>query len=239
METEFIFWRHDTPAGIRVEEICGGDDKSARLWKVMALQVFGENGGDRFREIGHCPSGAPLLEDAPQRISVSHTTHFMVIAMLPRTPECDLAEFSVRTAMGIDCELRDRAQALKVAGRVMTPAETALMQAYAATLREGDSHHAPMEEAEAELTAAVLCWTVKEALYKAALIEGADFRENLVILELPEICTNPMVRAPHYGAALVRRPDGEEVEMQLFSYLSEEHIVTLAYSPKCAKFKRG
>lgn len=239
METEFIFWRHETSPGIRVEEICGGEDKSAKLWKVMARQVFGENGGDRFREISHTAAGAPLLVDTGQRISVSHTQHFMVVAFLPRTPEADLEGFSLRTAMGIDCERRDRAQVLKIAGRVMTPEELSLVEEYATLLETGDSHHEPMMKEEATVTANLLAWTVKEALYKAALTPGLDFRTQLHIESLPEICGNPLVRNPRYGKAHIRLGgEAGDVEMDLFSYLSEEHIVTLAYSPKCAKFKR-
>lgn len=240
METEFIFWRHATSAGIQVEEICGGEDKSAALWKVMALQVFGENGGDRYREIEHAESGAPLLADVQQRISVSHTRHFMVIAMLPRTPEADLTAFALRTAMGIDCESTDRAQTLRVADRVMTPEELSLTAGYAASLCQGDAHHAPMPEEEARVMASVLAWTIKEALYKAALTPGLDFRTHLQICSMPEICGNPLVRNPRYGSARIHFPDGRpSADMELFSYLSEGHVVTLAYSPKCAKFSRG
>ena len=239
METEFIYWKHDTAAGIKVEEISGGEDKSARLWKIMALQVFGENGGDRYREIGHMPGGAPLLEDADQRISLTHTIHFMAIAMLPRTPEADLREFSIRTALGIDAERVDRAQALKVIDRVASAAEMKLMEDYAEALREGDEHHAPLEEEDAKVRAAVLCWTCKEALYKAGLREGVDFASELPIESLPEICNSPMARNPRFGKAFITAGDDIRIEMQLFSYLSEGNIVTLAYSPKCAKYSRG
>lgn len=239
METEFIFWRHETSAGIRVEEICGGEDKSAKLWKVMALQVFGENGTDRFREILHLPSGAPLLSDSEQRISISHTPHFMVIAFLPRTPEVNLEIFSSRTAMGVDCEPVDRGQVLKVADRILSEEEINLVASYAFTLEEGVSHHAPLPHDEAVVRANILAWTIKEALYKAALTPGIDFRTKLVIEKLPEICSNPMVGKPIFGRARVLMPDGKEEDMELFSYLSEGHLVTLAYSPKCAKFYKG
>ncbi len=57
---------------------------------------------------------------------------------------------------------------------------------------------------------------------------------------MPEICGNPLVRNPRCGSAWIHFPDGRtSVEMELFSYLSEGHVVTLAYSPKCAKFSRG
>lgn len=239
METEFIYWNHPTSIGVQVEEICGGEDKSQKLWKAMALQVYGENGGDRYREIGHYQSGAPFLEDSDQRISISHTAHFMVIASLPRTPEADLSQFNVRTAMGIDAESPRRAQVLRIADRVMSPEEMALADAYAATLQEGDAHHPALPEEEAKVRSYMLAWTVKEALYKAALHEGADFRSDLRIISMPEICGNPMVKNPALGEAEITTAGGEKVPMQLFSYESEDHIVTIAYSPKAAKFKRS
>lgn len=230
METEFIFWRHATSAGVRVEEICGGEDRSAAVWKAMALQVFGENGGDRFREIVHTGSGAPLLDDSQQRISVSHTQHFMVIAMLPRTPEADLEQFSQRTALGVDCEKEDRGQVLKVIDRVCNPEEMALIQAYA-------SEHP--DQARGEQEASILMWTAKEALYKAALTPGLDFRSQVLVDVLPEICGSPLDRPKRQGKGRVIFPSGENESLDLFSYRSEGHVVTLAYSPKCAKFKKS
>lgn len=246
METEMIFWRHATSPGIQVEEISGGEDKSPAIWKALALQVFGENGGDRFRIIGHSQYGAPVLEDMQTRISVSHTARFMVIAMLPRTPEADLTVFSQRTALGIDCEEVGRTQCCRVIGRVLDGSELALVGQYAATLEAGDANHKPMEAEEAATAAGVMAWTCKEALYKAALTPGLDFRKNLRIESLPEMCNFPTVRNPKYGKARIVFPEGcgvaetgcRECEMELFSYMSEGHIITLAYSPKCSKFKK-
>lgn len=240
METEFIYWRHDTSVGVRVEELSGGEDKSPRLWKILALQVFGENGGDRYREIGHFQSGAPYLEDSTQRISISHCPHFMVVASLPRTPEANPEEFNPRTAMGIDVEEARRSQALKVAPRVMTPEEIKLMDEFAHKLTLPDPGRPALPEEEAAIEAAVLCWTIKEALYKAALEEGLDFRENISILSLPEICEAPVVKNPMLGKASLRlKIQTHTIEMRLFSYRSEGHIVTIAFSPKCATFKKS
>lgn len=237
METEFIYWRHDTSVGVRVEELSGGEDKSPRLWKILALQVFGENGTDRYREIGHYPSGAPFLEDSDQRISVSHTPRFMVVASLPRTPESHLDEFNPRTCMGIDVEKADREQALRVAERVMSDEEMELMREYTAALAEPSGK---LPKDEAEIRSAVLAWTIKEALYKAALEDGIDFRKNLTIKSFPEICRHPLVRNPRYGEALIMRSDSDKpMEMRLFSYVSEGHIVTIALSLKCATFKKS
>ncbi len=222
METEFIYWNHKTPAGIQVEEICGGDDKPLSVWLQLALQVYGENGKDRFRIIEHDSNGAPLLEDSQQRISVTHTKRFLCIAQLPRTPEADLTKFNTRTAMGIDCECRDRDQVLKIRERFLSEKELAMIDAENVELN-------------------VLAWTCKEALYKAALIPGLDFRANIQLIRLPEICKHPgplKKDAPSpFGEAAIRLQDGTTLPMSLYSYLSEGHIITLAYSPKCAKYK--
>lgn len=239
METEFIYWRHDTSVGVRVEELSGCEDKSLKIWKIMALQVFGEQGGDRYRELGHYPSGAPYIEDVSQRISVSHTGRFMVVASLPRTPEAHLEEFSLRTAMGIDAERYDRAQALRVAGRVMTPEEISLMEEHAPELRNLNPEGRPLTDEECSTAAVVLAWTIKEALYKAAFHEGIDFRHNLVIRKFPKVCASPLDASPGCGMALIRREDGGDIEMKLFSYISEGHIVTIALSPKCATFRKN
>ncbi len=239
METDFIYWRHDTSVGVRVEELSGCDDKSPKLWKILALQVFGENGGDRYREVGHYPSGAPYLEDSVQRISISHTPHFMVVATLPRTPEAHLEEFSIRTAMGIDTEKADREQVLKVIDRVLSDSEIELMNAYAYDLSQGTPLRPSLPEKTARIRAAILAWTIKEALYKAELEEGIDFKTNLRILKFPEICNGPLVSSPILGLAEIDHGGyPSPIEMKLFSYLSEGHIVTIALSSKCATFKK-
>ncbi|MDE5552498.1 MAG: 4'-phosphopantetheinyl transferase superfamily protein [Muribaculaceae bacterium] len=222
METDFIYWRHKTPAGIEVEEICGADDKPASVWLQLALQVYGENGKERFRIIDHTDSGAPLLEDSCQRISVSHTPHFLCIAQLPRTPEADLNVFNPRTAMGIDCEKSDREQVLKIRERFLSERELSSI---------------PADNVEAN----VLAWTCKEAIYKAALTPGLDFRACIELKRLPAICDHPgplRADAPSpFGEAVVIRADAPDIELTLYSYRSEGHIITLAYSPKCAKYK--
>lgn len=223
METEFIYWRHGTPAGIVVEEISGGEDKSPAVWKAMALQVFGENGKDRFRIIGHYPNGAPYLEDEQQRISISHTSRFLCVAELPRTPEADLEKFGLRTALGIDCERCDREQTVKVRERVLSERELEMID-------------------KEDIIGNVLLWTCKEALYKAALTPGLDFATQLEIIRPPVICEHPgplnKENPSPLGEGRIHFPDGKTVTMDLYSYKSEGHVVTLAYSPKCAKFKK-
>lgn len=213
METDFIYWRHTTPPGIKVEEISGGEDKSGRLWEMLARQVYSENGRDGYRAVSHTDAGAPLLDDECVRISVSHSGHLYVVASLPRTPEADLSRFSLRTALGIDTERTDRSQVLGVRKRFLDESELSLV-------------------AEDDVAANILAWTCKEALYKAALTEGVDLREAIRIHKLPDPATATE------GDATVTLPSGENIPFLLFSYYSDDYIVTLAYTSRTATFKK-
>lgn len=222
METEFIYWRHHTLPGIKVEEVCGGEDRSLKLWIEMAYQVYSENGKEGYREIGHFRNGAPFLVGETGRISITHTGRFMAVATLPDTPEVDLSVFSERAAMGIDAERADREQTLRVQEKFLSDQELQMI----------DKDDVKMN---------VMAWTAKEALYKAAMQEGLDFKNDIRILSLPKI--GPAV--PVYdknefdpirtGEAVVKIED-KEYPFVLYTYESEGNIVTLAYSPRCAKF---
>lgn len=222
METEFIYWRHHTLPGIKVEEVCGGEDRPLPLWTDMAYQIYCENGKDGYREIGHFRNGAPFLAGDTSRISITHTGRFLAVATLPPTPEAELGAFSERAALGIDAEPASRQQTVKVRDKYLSDEEKEMI---------------PPDD----LTSHVLAWTAKEAAFKAALTPGLDFRADIRIKRLPKI--GPAV--PVYdknefdpiqtGEALVII-EGKEVPLVLYSYESEGNIVTLAYSPKCAKF---
>lgn len=217
METDFIYWRHHTPAGIKVEEVSGGAGRSGRLWREMAMQIYCENGKDGYRQTGHYKNGAPYLEGSNARISVTHTDGMLAVATLPPTPEADLRVFSPRTAMGIDTERADREQVLRVRERFLNEEELKLT-------------------ANDDVEGNVLAWTAKEAMYKAAMTEeGIDIREQLIITKLPPIHENPALASAGYGSGVIVMADGTEQPMQLFSWRSEEHILTLAFSPACAK----
>lgn len=221
METEFIYWRHHTLPGIKVEEVCGGEDKPMPLWIEMAYQIYSENGKEMYREIGHFRTGAPFLIGESSRISVTHTDKFLAIATLPPTPEVELNEFSERAALGIDAEKRDRSQVLKIRKRFLSPSEIESIP-------------------EEDVMLNVLAWTCKEAIYKAVMGEGIDFMNDIKIIKLPKIGPAvPLKDAPGIDSLL---GEGMMIEgtkswkFNLYSYESEGNIVTLAYSPKCAKF---
>lgn len=234
MEDEFIYWPHPTPVGIRVEEVSGMESKSGAIWRDMAMQIYCENGRDGYREIGHFPNGAPFLFGLTARISVTHTGHLLAVATLPKTPEADLSRFNTRTALGIDAESLDRTQVLKVRDKFLSDSEKEIVGAD-------------------DLEANIIAWTAKEALYKAALTEGLDFRNAIVIESLPQIDRKmnlPGAPAPVIGKAKILLPTPTDADnaaginktracdMELYSYESDGYCVTLAYSPKCAKFSR-
>lgn len=222
MDDDFIYWRHPTPPGIKVEEVSGGASRQGRVWREMALQIYCENGRDGYREVGHFDSGAPFVSGSEARISVTHTDGLLCVATLPPTPEVRLGEFSERAAMGIDAERLDREKVLRVRERFLSPDELKLMPAD-------------------DVAANVLAWTAKEALYKAALTPGLDFRTQIIVDSLPEIHDNPALPSaprPVYGRARIVMPSGEVVAMRLYSYRSDDCVVTVAFSPRCARFGR-
>lgn len=225
MESELIYWRHPTPIGIKVEEVSGMQDKSGRLWREMALQIYCENGIDGYREVGHFSNGAPFLFGETSRISLTHTNHLLAVATLPKTPEADLAKFSQRAALGIDAERLDRSQVIKVRDKFLSDSEKIIIK-------------------EDNLEDNIIAWTAKEALYKAGMTEGIDFKNAIAIEKLPEIDRNmnlPGAPEPVIGKATITLPSETgslAIEMELYSYESEGCCVTIAYSPKCAKFGR-
>ena len=216
---EFVTWYHKTPVGIKVDEIFGMDSKTGKVWIELAKQIYAEQGGQYYRVIEHFENGVPYLEGYLGRISLTHTTHFMAVATLPKTPEVELQHFDPRAAMGIDAEPLDRVQVLKIRNKFLSEEELSLIP-------------------ENDLTRNIIAWTSKEALYKAALTPGLDFQNAIKILSLPEL-TLTNLPDPVLGEAKIIFPDNSNIPPQLFklySYSSYNCCITLAFSPKCAKF---
>lgn len=223
MDREIIYWRHRTPPGVKVEEIFSGTGgRTPRLWGILARQVYNENAADQgYRNIEHFADGAPYLPGSDTRISVSHTLGMLVVATLPRTPEVDMASFSPRAAMGIDTETLDRVVRADLLPRFLNDSELAMV---------GDDPRR-----------ALLAWTAKEALYKAARREGLDWRTDMVIEALPEAEVPAEGRQPVYGRAVA---NGEQY--LLYSWLSgaddthpdPTHLITMAVGAHCATFKK-
>lgn len=235
MEEEFVYWRHPTLPGIKVEEVTGGARYRGELWLDMARQVYCENGREAYRDLCHYANGAPFLAGENSRISLTHCAGLLAVATLPPTPEADLAHFSERAAVGIDAERSDRSQVLRIRGRFLSDAEL---------------DRIPADDVTANVTA----WTVKEAAYKAAFLHGLDFRRDIMIDRMPVPGPPTPVFDPsefglpasqrtlpgnYFGEVRVMRPDSEPLLLKTYSYMSEEFVITLCYSPRCAKFGKN
>ena len=225
---DFMYERELAPCGVAVEMIYGAEEKSAKVWKLFAMQIFSEAEGD-YRSIEHFENGAPYLDGIPQRISVSHTSHCLVVASLPKTPDIDLSSVNLRTALGIDLEKSDRAQVLKIRDRFLCEHELKLLP----SIEE-------IEKAKAEdIEQYILAWTCKEAIYKAAMGDASDWKHDYRIISLPKIAKQiSEATSDKYGKATVLLPGTEPNKMDLIlsSWRLEGHIVTIAFSNKIAKF---
>lgn len=230
MEEDFIYWRHPTIPGIKVEEVSGGDRYTGATWQQMALQVYCENGREAYREIGHYKNGAPFLHGKQTRISITHCRGLLAVATLPATPEVDLGSFSERASLGIDAEIKERAQVLRIRDKFLSPEEA-------------------KDIAPDDVALNIQAWTLKEAAYKAVLGEKIDFKEEIRILKIPRLAPatthfnpadfgletdNEKLPEEFFGEVMVDT-GVERVRLRAYSYESEGAIVTLCYSPKCAK----
>lgn len=220
---EFITWRHKTYIGIKVDEIFGMDSKKGKVWNELAKQIFCEQ-NDTYRVIDHYSNGAPYIEGYPGRVSLTHTTHFFAVATLPKTPEVNLEKFNTRTAMGIDAEPFNRCQVLKIRNKFLSENELSFIDKD--NIRDN-----------------IIAWTAKEALYKVAFTSGIDFINSLIIKKLPLVTQDPMQGSEAtLGSALILLPSEQgkiPFEMKLFCYESYNCCVTIAFSPKCAKFGKA
>lgn len=225
MDRDFLYEREIAPCGVAVETIYGADGKSAKVWKLFAMQIFSEAEGD-YRSIEHLECGAPVLDGIPQRISISHTSHCIVIASLPKTPDIALDTVNMRTALGIDIEKADRAQVLKIRDKFLSETEKTLLPEIADIEKATDD----------VIKQHILAWTCKEALYKAGFGIAPDWKEDYRIIILPSIANNMKSATPDkYGKGVITVPDGS-MEVILSSWEFEGQIVTLAFSSKIAKF---
>lgn len=224
--TDFMYEKEMAPCGVAIEEIYGADEKSAKVWKLFAMQIFSEAEGD-YRSIEHFENGAPYIDGHQQRISVSHTSHCLVVASLPKTPDIDLATVNIRTAIGIDLERSDRAQVLKIRDKFLSSSENTLLPEIA-----------EIEKAtEEDIKQYILAWTCKEALYKAGMGMPPDWKEDYCIVALPKIASDMRsATTEKYGKGIIRTADGE-MEMLLSSWEFEGHVVTLAFSGKIARYQ--
>lgn len=217
---EFVTWNHLTPVGVKVSEVFGMDTKSGKVWIELAKQIYAEENESNYRVIEHYDNGAPYLEGVNYRISLTHTTHLLAIASLPKTPEINLREYNPRTAIGIDAEPLNRDQVIKVRDKFLSEEELILV----------DSDN---------LESNIIAWTSKEALYKASFYSGLDFKQDIRLISLPKLENPDYKDKVQLGKAFLNFPKESSrypQEMILYSYKSYGCCITLALSTKCAIF---
>lgn len=214
----FLYERHRTAPGIKLETVCGGAGYSYRAWELLARQVWCENAREGYRTIDHTDKGAPLLtsdseEGDRQRISVSHTPGLFAVATLPPTDKpCDLETFSPSTALGLDVERADRSKVINVRERFLNDTEAALIPAD-------------------DVAANILAWTCKEAMIKLSFNTYADIRRDLIITEMPDL-------SGKWGCGFATLPDGTKIAVELYSLplCNGRYVATLAYTKDTLRF---
>lgn len=208
---EFIYSKQQMPGGILLEQVggCAGDH-SDKVWLAMARQIWAENDPDgNYRDVGHFDNGIPFLYGDNHRLSISHTKD-MFVAATRKMSDSDLASlYAPDSAVGVDSERLDRKQAMKCKDRFLSDRELTYIDSLPEDIR---------------LRYCVLAWTIKEAMYKAALTSVADIREDIRIETWPEIAGKKQVPGKGYVIAA-----GTERWFTLCARCDGNYIITLAY----------
>lgn len=145
-----------------------------------------------FRAFGHpvtltyTKQGAPMVEGVDVNISISHTQRLVVLAL------------DDTQVIGVDAELLDRPQVLKVRNKFLNDREQQFI-------------------APDDLAAHVVAWTAKEAVIKAERNSAIDWTEG--------ICLDPFVVNAD-ETILTARCGGRCY--RLTSHLLEGHYITIA-----------
>lgn len=202
MDQDFIYSRINFNTRITIEEVYGGAGRSGKVWLALARQIYCESGPGDYRDIGHFASGAPFLFGMPEKISITHTDHFLAVASMKVGDDCNLSQFDPETMIGIDAERFDRDKARKLRERFLSDEELKIVDP---------------DSVEANVTA----WTAKEAMLKASLTPGINWHHDLIIRRLPS------EGMPGEG---MMRIEGKEYTVKLSTYRSDDFIVTLAHS---------
>ena len=198
---DFIYERYRLPDGIKIEEITGGARYKGKVWRQIALQIYCENGKEGFREIGHYPSGAPFLYGADERISISHTEGFLVVATRKIGADANPSEFSPSTALGVDAERSDREKVMGIRKRFLTGREQEIVP-------------------ESSLEANIIAWTCKEAMLKAGMDPAIDWLHDITIDSLP---------TPESEGKGTITLNGEKHPLKLVTRRSGDFIFTIAF----------
>lgn len=250
--------------GIKIEEVTGGAGHNGKLWREMARQVYCENGREAYREIGHYRNGAPFLYGDPVRISITHCDGLFAVATLPATPEVELSEFSRRAALGIDAERRDRGKVVGLRRRFlnddelqMIPEDDVETNVIAWTIKEA-AYKAAMTPG-LDFRNDIRIVRMPRLGPPTPVFEPEDFglagnQKNLpddffgeAVIVIDKVRNDFTEMNDKDGSA--RKPsevDGgvssqvaRSYPMRVYSYLSDEFVVTLCYHAGCAKFGKS
>lgn len=134
----------------------------------------------------HDEQGAPSIKGLDVNISITHTMRLVALAV----NDCQV--------IGLDAELRDRPQVLKVRDKFLNDNEKQFI-------------------AHDDLDAHVIAWTAKEAVIKAERNSAINWTDG--------ICLEPFVPEPDEISLIARC--GEH-RYRLTTRLQEEHYITLA-----------
>lgn len=214
MEEDYIYDRYYVD-GVKIEEISGGARYKGKVWTEIARQIYCENGKDGYRDLGHFNIGAPFLYGEEERISISHTEGCYVVATLKVPEGTDLSTFSEPAALGIDVERIDREKVMRVREKFLNDSELSRINA--------DS-----------VEANIIAWTSKEAMLKAGMNPGIDFRNDIMLVSVPPIAKTRDMQInksketlPCLGLANILI-GGEEYTFALRHYRSGDFIITVA-----------
>lgn len=127
----------------------------SRQKEWLATRVLLQELCGEYKEIRYRPDGAPYLADGSHAISISHTRGYAAVML--SSPD---------RRVGIDIEYPSR-RVLKVQDRFLSPQEKNFI----------DPAH--------EVNHLLVCWCVKEALYKLLGKEGLQFDRDLELLPFP------------------------------------------------------
>lgn len=143
-------------AGVACEDLTELPDKRQRekaAERLLLCRAFGHP-----VVLCHDEQGAPSVKDEPTNISITHTIHMVALAV------------NDGQVIGIDAELADRKQVLRVRDKFLNVGEQLFI-------------------APDDLTAHVIAWTAKEAIIKAERNSSLDWTGGISLdsFTVPEL----------------------------------------------------
>lgn len=171
-------------AGIPVEDLVDLPTKRQRekaAERLLLCSAFGQP-----VRLVYTEQGAPMVEGSDMNITISHTMRLVVLAIDPAH------------VIGVDAELCDRLQVIKVRDKFLNSSEKQFL-------------------APDDLAAHIMAWTAKEAIIKAERNSALDWTEGICLESFTPDPVETVFKASCKGRCY-----------QLTSRLLEGHFITLA-----------